>query len=424
VIVSGDTAGWIVPCGCTSNQSGGLPRRAAYAAELAGEAAVVAVDVGGAAGGTSPYDRAKFEAILGGEAAMGIAAHNVGAPEAALGADDLRQMAERLGVPLVSANTSQADGRPIAEPLRMVRAAGRRLAVVGVLSPRFASDGVRVSPPREAAMAALRGAAGRYDAAIVLAYLDEDELRQLAEDLPEADVVVGGPTGQPLPPRRIGPTLLLSATRQGKFLARLDPLPGAAAGPWIGSIVELDGRLPDDPGQLANLRCFHERLGQRDFSPAETSFVPPWPARPPAGFAVAGSAACRGCHEEDHGVWKRSAHARAWQSLQAKGAEVDPDCQRCHTTGYGLPRGFASWKQSQGRVQVGCESCHGPSAAHARDPHAPTAYYAAADRQCIECHDHENSPQFAYAEYWPRIRHGEAGTASPAAPGLKKEDRK
>ena len=30
VVASGDTAGWIVPCGCTSNQSGGLPRRATY----------------------------------------------------------------------------------------------------------------------------------------------------------------------------------------------------------------------------------------------------------------------------------------------------------------------------------------------------------------------------------------------------------
>src|ERR1700745_4371010 len=27
LVVSGDTAGWIVPCGCTSNQSGGLLRR-------------------------------------------------------------------------------------------------------------------------------------------------------------------------------------------------------------------------------------------------------------------------------------------------------------------------------------------------------------------------------------------------------------
>ena len=28
VVVSGDTSGWIVPCGCTSNQSGGQIGRA------------------------------------------------------------------------------------------------------------------------------------------------------------------------------------------------------------------------------------------------------------------------------------------------------------------------------------------------------------------------------------------------------------
>ena len=30
VVVSGDSAGWITPCGCTSNQSGGLLRRGSY----------------------------------------------------------------------------------------------------------------------------------------------------------------------------------------------------------------------------------------------------------------------------------------------------------------------------------------------------------------------------------------------------------
>ena len=67
VVVSGDTAGWIVPCGCTSNQSGGLPRRAAYVEGLREQAEVILADVGGAPHGTSPYDRAKFEAILRGE---------------------------------------------------------------------------------------------------------------------------------------------------------------------------------------------------------------------------------------------------------------------------------------------------------------------------------------------------------------------
>src|SRR5258708_4651212 len=82
LLVSGDTAGWIVPCGCTSNQSGGLLRRGTYARKARGERGLILADVGGAPGGTSPYDRIKFEAILAGESAMGIAAHNLGGPEA------------------------------------------------------------------------------------------------------------------------------------------------------------------------------------------------------------------------------------------------------------------------------------------------------------------------------------------------------
>src|SRR6516225_2088203 len=34
IIISGDTAGWIVPCGCTANQSGGLLRRGTMVAKL------------------------------------------------------------------------------------------------------------------------------------------------------------------------------------------------------------------------------------------------------------------------------------------------------------------------------------------------------------------------------------------------------
>src|ERR1700678_210001 len=59
LIVSGDTAGWIMPCGCTANQSGGLPRRGTFVNRARADHAVVLADAGGAPGGTSPYDRLK-----------------------------------------------------------------------------------------------------------------------------------------------------------------------------------------------------------------------------------------------------------------------------------------------------------------------------------------------------------------------------
>jgi hypothetical protein len=56
------------------------------------------------------------------------------------------------------------------------------------------------------------------------------------------------------------------------------------------------------------------------------------------------------------------------------------------------------------RIDVGCESCHGPSSAHVADNETKTPWQAA--ESCRTCHDHENSPEFEYAPYWEQIFHG------------------
>ncbi len=286
------------------------------------------------------------------------------------------------------------------------------MAILGVLSPKFAVPGLRITSPREAILQTLQQATqGSYQAAIVLAYVPEEELQPLAEGLPEVDVVVGGPTGQPVAPRHVGPTLVLSATKQGKFLARLDAPPDAKQH-WTGGIVELSERFADDPAQVANVARFRQELGRRDIAAGDTSFGSKLPQGAPKEFAVAGTKTCRDCHkpeaqhEPDVQAWDKSRHARAWKSLVEHAAQVDPDCQRCHTTGYGLPGGFVSMGRSQGFVDVGCEDCHGPSREHVREPKIHTGYFAQAANQCLACHDRENSPKYEFDTYWAKIRHG------------------
>jgi len=411
VVVSGDTAGYIAPCRCASNQSGGLPRRATYVERLRGEADVILADTGGAPGGTSPYDLANFEAILRGEVAMGIAAHNIGAAEATLGADELRRLAKELNVPLVSANVLDGNGELVAERLRIVRAVGRRVALVGVLGEQYATDQLTVTPPARAVLGALKTAAGKYDALIVLAYLEAGDLEALAGALPGADVIVAGP--DPVAPKPLGPRLLASVTNQGKFLAHFDaPRPGSS-GRWTGKIVELTEQFADDPQQAANIERFREELAKRDFTPADTSFADPLWSGLSKSEQIAGNARCRECHAEDCHLWEDSAHARAWESLQSLGTEVDPECQRCHTTGYGRPGGFVSIGRTPGPVNVGCESCHGPALDHADDPDArdTPSRSLRAEAYCVGCHDRDQSPQFVYDEYWAKIEHGEPDTA-------------
>lgn len=408
VVISGDTVGWITPCGCTSNQSGGLLRRGSYIADLRQKADVLYADVGGAVHGSSDYDRVKFAAILAGEKKMEIAAHNIGKAEAALGAATIRQ-ALQAGAPIISANVRDESGQPIAPPMIISKLGDRRVALVGVLSPGMGSAGIRIDEPRPAILAALKQAAGQYDSLLVLAYCPQDELEQLAAALPEADAVIGGPTGQPIKPRRIGPTLLTSATSKGKFLATLS---FSQAGQWSGEIVELGQQFPDQPQQQENLQAYLAELGRRDFTAAQSGLVAPLPQGTPPDYRVASSVSCAKCHSAEYTVWQHSLHSHAWQTLVAKHFEVDPECMQCHTTGFGLPGGFVSRSASAARVSVGCENCHGPSAAHVADPKRRTPFKAS--DQCTSCHDHENSPKFELNSYWARIRHGPATPAAAA----------
>lgn len=420
VIVSADTAGWIVPCGCTSNQSGGLLRRGSMVEAARREADVLVLDAGGAPHGMSRYDRLKFAAVLRGELEMKVAAHNIGAAEAALGPDELRRLAAELKAPLVSTNVFAADGKPITETVRLVEVGARRAAVFGVLSPSLAPPGVKTIAPRDAVLSGVAKLATRTELIVVLAYAPEAELTALAEELPEVDLVVGGPTGQPVPPRKVGPTLVASATNKGKFLARFrKEHPGA---PWMGRIVEVDDKSVDEPQQKENLRRFYNELAALDLPAGDTSFVPAQvattSARTNTQSMLAGTAACRKCHADDCRSWDASAHAHAWETLTASGSHVDSYCQQCHVTGFGRPGGFASVKQSLERVDVGCESCHGPSKTHALQPTVATGFVGAAADQCRRCHDRENSPKFDYDAYWKRITHGVAA-ARGAQPGGK-----
>jgi hypothetical protein len=411
VVVSADTDGWIMPCGCTSNQSGGMPRRASYLSSLAADRQVVYADAGGAPAGTSDYQKLKFEAILKGEIAIKVAAHNVGRSEAALGANYLRDIARRLSVPLVSANVRDPSGALIAEPVRIIAASQTRIAITGVLSPTLAAGSIRVSDPRDAVLSAVEPLKGKYDVLIVLAYLPQEEIERLAAALPEADAVIGGPTEQPMAPRLVGPTLLASSTSKGKFIVRIDRTTSAPAPAWAGHIVEMTGEFADDPGQVRVIHSYLSNLRSLDLDAAHSGLTPPSPPGAPAAYRVDGNAACAVCHKREGDVWDHTGHSRAWQTLVAKGFEVDPSCRKCHTTGYGLPGGFDSLAASPTLVSVGCESCHGPSRAHAANPNVHTPYSAA--DQCAHCHDHDNSPRFEFPSYWAKIRHDKAAAPAP-----------
>ena len=407
MFVSGDTAGWITPCGCTSNQSGGLSRRDALIGQSARDQPTLALDVGGNVAGHSQYDLIKLKAILNGLQTAGYEAVNLGGPEAQFRASEIRELQQGLTLPLISANLRDSDGQPIAPPVHFVERGGHAFAIIGVVDPSRVGDDMTALDPYQTIVDLLPSI--QADCVIVLAYVDASELRRLAKKLPEIDAMIGGPTGQVLPPSSVGSVLVASSTNKGKFLLRTTWKATGAAGALSpdSEVVQVHSELPKVDRQQANLEDFYRQLDAADLPPDQTTFVSDR-LRRDDGPKIAGSQSCLACHQNDDSVWHNSKHANAWKSLQQSGAHVDPACQRCHTTGYGQANGFFSHRKSTPLVNVGCENCHGPSSLHVANATVRTPYDAR--QQCITCHDHENSPTFKYDPFWNLIRHGNSET--------------
>lgn len=144
---------------------------------------------------------------------------------------------------------------------------------------------------------------------------------------------------------------------------------------------------------VASLACVCPRT-TRDGLCAEARFV--------------GSAACAGCHADEHAAYlknSKKAHSSKSLRLMAKNLSLDElaGCFGCHTTGYGKPGGFTSLEATPELADAGCEVCHGPGSLHAAsgDPAAIKGKLTVAD--CLGCHNDTRVRAFGFK---PLLRAG------------------
>jgi hypothetical protein len=132
-----------------------------------------------------------------------------------------------------------------------------------------------------------------------------------------------------------------------------------------------------------------------------------------------GTSKCKMCHKgakkgEVFEKWEKSPHAKAFETLKAKGEEKNPKCLECHVTGFnagGYKIGDADAAKFEG---VGCESCHGPGSAYKSMSIMKDKAKAVAnglimptEAACTKCHN-KNSPTFKgfdFKEYFKKIDH-------------------
>lgn len=418
-----------------------------------------------------PFHIMHNTALVRGMVAMGYDAVNVGDKDFRLGSTWLQDMRRTEGLPLLSANivyanaATGADGTPVQKPvfspyrvttigegrLFGVTYGGLKVGIFGLIGdfqalphpedkPALHPNGVAWRPYLAAAretVAELRSQG--CELIIALTQLQEAVGHDLGRQVAGIDLVVAGAARRVGPaPRTDGPAIVVTTEYEGRSMGEVVLQRNAGGKFTVGGYRQIRlGAEWDDPdgtstgkhAQDAVLRAFREELQAKALAPDA----------PVARFGrtgrFVGSSACQDCHFEDyqhylHGETNGTleplelvsaqpkpdgivATAHGSRSnfaahIEAQGQQWNPDCLRCHTTGYGEPGGFKSMTATPSLVGVGCESCHGPRSEHVawqrwesgkREgmTEAPARWAKPPEpraQTCAHCHDNKNSPQF------------------------------
>jgi hypothetical protein len=381
VLIGGDTDGYLSPCGCSEPMTGGIRRRATAIEALRNEDRTLILENGGLVAGKTRKDELKSEAMAEFLAEIKADAVNVTGPEASLGKGMLLSLANLAGNRLVSSSYRGGD-----LPIRPSVAKGP-FYVGGASS----LPGLPAFSVPETAKKVAGEAEGR--APVLMLSGDLEQAREIARANPGLRLIVYRSHGSPSDaPEKEGETWLVSPGEKGRHLLSL----GYSNGKFEKyAAIKLGPEFSDEPEVQRIYKSYLSRVEEEDL-------LGQVPRRETPGYA--GSQACASCHAEAHKVWKSSQHAHALASLDKVGHAKDPDCVKCHVTGLDSLKGFVSRERTPQLADVTCESCHGPSADHARLPSSQRPARSG-PKDCVSCHDPENSPNFDFDTYWPRIRH-------------------
>ncbi len=441
VVISGRQDGYLEPCGCAGldRMKGGMSRRHALFRELRDERGwpTVGLDVGGIARGYGKQAELKFHLMVDAMRTAGYDAVTFGPEDLRLPTAELLAVAAGPGdgsSMFLSANVGLFGfGTGLTATHRILEQAGVKLAVTGVLGAEYQKE---VHNPEieladaEAALAKLVPNLEAADFQVLLAHATVAETEALARRFPVFDIAVtaGGAAEPPVQARKIEgtDTLLIEVGEKGMDAIVLG-LYGDPPNTWRYQRVPLDARFPQSPEMQMLLTAYQHQLESLGFSGLGIRAVP-HPLRATHGELI-GSQRCEVCHEPAYRQWRRTPHARAYQSLVEADPprQFDPECISCHVVGwhpteyFPYEGGYTSIDETPHLTGVGCESCHGPGGNHLQAEMHGTAEeqerhrklmvitrQESRDGQCATCHDLDNSPDFDFDLYWPGVEHSES----------------
>ncbi len=379
----------------------------------------ILVDVGDFGGTKTKSQLLKVRYLLKGMHLLNYDAINLADKDLQYGRGFLDELRQQLRLPFISANVYDAEtGQRFAQPYVLKEVNGSTVAIFGVTmaAPNLMQGtGFEVRDPVQAARSMVQELRERCDVLVALAHLGLTGALDLAEQVPGIDVIISGHNGSHVQaPHRVGHTLIMQPGSKGKYLGQLDlVLRSGKLADAEGRTVALTDRIPDDP-KLAEL--------VKEYDEAVLVAFPLESPKAQTQYSFLSERTCMGCHRAEHQQWRSTLHAHAWETLVAKNQAHNPECQSCHTTLFGEANGFVSLKDNPDMVNVQCAACHrlaggdvsahinrvkrGPDANGARANGQTRDFLPVTEATCLGCHNEDNSPNFEYAAFLPKVTHG------------------
>ena len=232
VIFSSDLLGLIRSCGCAVADNGGLGRRATYIEEAREKYPnLIVLDAGDAMSLDLSYSQKEADLTWDALALMETDVFTPGEIDFIYGLSYLKGAAERTGLDMIAANIVDAEtGEPVFGSLYKVVEVegGLRIGIIGILDDAIRFPGYidmslfRVEPVRETLERVLPELKREADFLILLSHLGRERSIELAEEIPEFDLVIVG-HGKPLIKQLVqkGKTIV-AATGMGQYLGKIE----------------------------------------------------------------------------------------------------------------------------------------------------------------------------------------------------------
>jgi 2',3'-cyclic-nucleotide 2'-phosphodiesterase (5'-nucleotidase family) len=425
-VVTGQTYGYLKPCGCSQFQLGGLERRANFMNQMREKGwRVVGLDLGDVMPtkeykGLYEQTLKKYETSMKAMKEMGYAAvgigqtdlesqlfqllgrytiNNPGKPPIVLAGNLIGVQRDGMGVPVQKTPRAkhfdvQAD-RPMVENADVVADPKLSFGVAGVIAksvreplekavPEFGYEDTAAT--LNEALATMAKNPAKPELKVLLFQGSLDEAKEVAKDFPQWQLIacLSESPEPPMLPTLVNDkkTMIVQVGHKGRYVGVVGVFRTEKGFEMKYQLVPMgeEYNTPEKPEAeavqkiLPLLEKYAETVKKDNFLEQAKKMQHPVQVKFPQGnLAYVGSEVCAKCHAAEHKKWSESKHSHAYEALskiakRPMNRQYDPECIKCHVVGYEYETGFKNERETAHLMHNGCENCHGPGSAHSDKP--------------------------------------------------------